>query len=297
MKWNDKKRENIAGYLFILPNLLGFCGFILLPLVFSLMLIFTDWNYLKGLQGLTYIGLDNVIKLFHDVMVFKALTNNVVFTAVTVPVAMFGGLLLATVLNKHVYLKETLRTFVFLPYMSSLIAVAVVWRVMYNSSEGPINSILRSIGISSPPGWLASPNWSLISIVIMTAWIYVGYAMVLYMAGLQGISKDYYEAAQIDGANAPHRFRYITLPLLKPTSFMIAITLVIASFQVFASVQIMTNGGPLNSTLVLALYIYTQAFELKQMSYASTVSWLLFIVIFLITIVQWKGQKKWQDYY
>lgn len=297
MRWKEKTRENVAGYLFILPNLLGFCAFILLPLVFSLILIFTDWNYLKGLQGLTYTGLDNVIKLFHDAMVFKALTNNVIFSVVTVPAAMLGGLLLATMLNKYVFMKETLRTLVFLPYMSSLIAIAVVWRVMYNSSEGPINSVLRSLGVSNPPGWLASPDWSLIGIIIMTVWIYVGYAMVLYMAGLQGISKDYYEASEIDGANALKRFWHITVPLLKPTSFMIAITLVIASFQVFASVQIMTNGGPLNSTLVLALYIYTQAFELKQMSYASTVSWLLFIVIFIVTMVQWKGQKKWQDYY
>ncbi|OAS23570.1 carbohydrate ABC transporter permease [Paenibacillus oryzisoli] len=297
MNWKEKTKENVAGYLFILPNLLGFCAFILLPLVFSLILIFTDWNYLKGLQGLTYIGLDNVIKLFHDVMVFKALAHNVIFSAVTVPAAMLGGLLLATILNKHVFLKETLRTLVFLPYMSSLIAIAVVWRVMYNSSEGPINNVLKSLGVSNPPGWLASPDWSLIAIIIMTVWIYVGYAMVLYMAGLQGISKDYYEASEIDGANALKRFWHITLPLLKPTSFMIAITLVIASFQVFASVQVMSNGGPLNSTLVLALYIYRQAFELKQMSYASTVSWLLFIVIFIVTIVQWKGQKKWQDYY
>lgn len=295
MKLNMKAKENVAGYLFILPNLLGMFLFILFPLLFSFVLIFTDWNYMKGLGGLQFSGLNNIIKLFQDKHVYIALKNNVIFSAVTVPAAMLIGLLLAAVLNKYVYLKETIRTFIFLPYMSSLVAIAVVWRVLYHSSEGPINGTLRSIGITNPPGWLASPDWALIGIMIMTVWTAIGYAMVLYMAGLQGVPKDLYEAADIDGATLFKRFYYITIPLLKPTTFLIAITLVIGSFQVFSSVLIMTNGGPLNSTLVLALYMYTQAFEYMNMSYGATISWLLFVVIFIVTIIQWRGQKKLQD--
>jgi len=297
MRLKEKTRENLAGYLFILPNLLGFSMFILFPLLFSLVLIFTNWDYLQGLKGLVFIGLDNVKRLIHDETVLLSLKHNVIFSVISVPAAMGIGLLLALLLNKHVYLKESIRTLIFLPYMSSLVAIAVVWRVMYNSSEGPINAVLRAIGISNPPGWLASPSWALISIIIMTVWTYIGYAMILYMAGLQGISKEIYEAASIDGATATRQFTNITIQMLKPTSFLIAVTLINASLQVFPSVQVMTNGGPLQSTTVLGLYIYSQAFELNHMSYSATVSWLLFLVIFLVTIVQWRTQKKWQDQY
>lgn len=295
MRLTEKSKENLAGYLFILPNALGFSFFILLPLLFSFVLIFTDWNYLKGLEGLAFSGLDNIKRALQDEIVFKSLRNNAVFSLVTVPSAMAIGLVFATVLNKFVYMKNFIRTLIFLPYMSSLVAISVVWRVMYHSSQGPINSFLRSIGIENPPGWLASPQWALIAIMIMTIWTYIGYAMVLYLAGLQGISKDLYEAADIDGATGLQRFKSITIPLLKPTSFLIMITLIISSFQVFASVQVMTNGGPMHSTSVLALYIYTQAFEYRNMSYGSTISWILFLVIFAVTMIQWRTQKKWQN--
>lgn len=297
MNLNERTKENFAGYLFILPNLLGFIVFILFPLLFSLILIFTDWDYLMGMKGLVFSGLDNIKKLMHDHTVFLALKHNIIFSIVTVPVSMLIGVLLAALLNKHVYLKQTIRTLIFLPYMSSLVAIAVVWRVLYNSSEGPINALLKSFGVMNPPGWLASPQWALVAIMIMTIWTYIGYAMILYMAGLQGISKELYEAASIDGATSVKQFTKVTLPMLKPTSFLIAITLINASLQIFASVQVMTNGGPLQSTQVLGLYIYSQAFELNKMSYSATVSWLLFLVIFMVTLVQWRTQKKWQDQY
>ncbi|SDD65869.1 multiple sugar transport system permease protein [Paenibacillus sp. UNCCL117] len=295
MRLSEKSKENIAGYLFILPNALGFVCFILLPLLFSFVLIFTDWDYLKGLQGLAFNGLANITRALQDEMIYKSLKNNLIFSIVSVPASMLIGLAFASVLNKYVYMKSLLRTLIFLPYMSSLVAISVVWRVMYHSSQGPINAFLKSVGIDNPPGWLASPDWALTGIIIMTIWTYIGYAMVLYLAGLQGISKDLYEAASIDGASGLQRFLSVTVPLLKPTSFLIAITLIIASFQVFASVQVMTGGGPMHSTAVLALYIYTQAFEFRDMSYGATVSWVLFLVIFAVTMIQWRTQKKWQN--
>ncbi|MFH5182445.1 carbohydrate ABC transporter permease [Paenibacillus sp. TAB 01] len=161
----------------------------------------------------------------------------------------------------------------------------------------PINSALRSFGIDSPPGWLADPKWALIAIMIMVIWTYTGYTMVLYMAGLQGISKELYEASDIDGASKLHGFFQITVPMLKPTSFLIAVTLIISTFQVFAAIAVMTKGGPVNSTMVLAYHIYIEAFQHYRMGYAAAVSWVLFIVIFIITMIQWQGQKRWQSHF
>lgn len=297
MTLSDKTKESVAGYLFVLPNVLGFAVFILLPLLFSLVLVFTDWNYLKGMDGLTFSGLDNIKKLLHDEDLLKALKNNLIFSVVSVPAAMLIGLLFATGLNQFIYMKSLLRTLIFLPYMSSIVAISVVWRVLYHPSKGPINGFLKSVGIDNPPGWLTSPDWALFAIIIMAVWTYIGYAMVIYLAGLQGISRDLYEASSMDGASGLQKFMSITVPMLKPTTFLIAITLIIASFQVFASVQVMTNGGPMKSTVVMAMLIYTEAFEFKHMSYAATISWVLFLVIFVVTLIQWRGQKKWQDQY
>ncbi|WP_157279896.1 carbohydrate ABC transporter permease [Paenibacillus swuensis] len=297
-QWNNQRlREHIAGYLFILPNLLGVLFFIIVPLVFSFILIFMDWDYLKGLDGLSFTGFDNIILMFKDDYLLTSLKNNVIFTAVTVPASMALGLVVAVILNKHVYWRNVWRTLFFLPYVSSLVAISIVWSVIYNSSSGPLNSFLRSMGIQNPPGWLADPKWALFSIIIMVVWTYIGYTMVLYMAGLQGISKDLYEASEIDGAGAIHQFIKVTIPMLKPTSFLIAITLIISTFQVFAVVNVMTKGGPLNSTMVLSYHIYLQAFQHYKMGYAAAMSWFLFLIIFAVTLVQWRSQKKWQQHF
>ncbi|MEK8127223.1 sugar ABC transporter permease [Paenibacillus filicis] len=290
-------RENAAGYLFILPNFLGVAVFIVLPLVFSFFLIFTDWDYLKGLAGLSFAGMSNIVKMWGDEYLIASLKNNVIFTALTVPASMAVGLAVAVVLNQYVYLKSLLRTLFFLPYVSSLVVISIVWSVLYNPGKGPINSFLRTLGIEHPPGWLTSPDWALISIIILVAWTYIGYTLVLYMAGLQGISKDLFEASAIDGANRIVQFRKITIPMLRPTSFLIAITLIISTFQVFAVVNVMTHGGPLNSTMVLSYHIYLQAFQYYKMGYAAALSWLLFILIFVVTLIQWRGQKKWQQHF
>ena len=296
-KASQKNRysDNLAGYLFILPNFLGVLVFILVPLLISLVMVFMDWDYLQGTAGIQWVGFDNFAKLIHDELFWKSLTNNVIFTGVTVPALMLLGLIIAVILNQFVYLKNVLRVLFFLPYVSSIVAISVVWSVLYNSTQGPINEFLKSLGIEHLPGWLASQHWALPAIMIMVIWTYTGYTMVLYMAGIQGISKDLYEAADIDGSTKFRQFFSITIPMLKPTSFLIAVTLVISTFQVFAAVSVMTKGGPLNSTMVLSYYIYVQAFQYYKVGYAATVSWVLFIIIFIITLIQWKGQKKWQD--
>ncbi|TFE29486.1 carbohydrate ABC transporter permease [Cohnella luojiensis] len=290
-------RENLAGYLFILPNLSGYFLFVLLPILFSLYLVFNDWEYLKGFSGISWVGLDNFKALGSDPKFLKALQNNTIFTVVSVPASIILGLVLAVILNKHVYFKNTLRTLIFLPYVSSLVAVSVIWSIMYRASDGPINQVLRNFGISHPPGWLSSPDSALFAIIIMSVWVTIGYAMVIYLAGLQGISKDLYEASEIDGASKLRQFFRITVPMLTPTTFLIAITLIIWSFQVFGPVAVMTQGGPIDSTMVLSYHIYLLAFRYYKMGYAAAVSWVLFAIIFVVTLIQWQSQKRWQQHF
>ncbi|MDR6879039.1 sugar ABC transporter permease [Bacillus sp. 3255] len=296
--WQTAKfRENLAGYLFILPNLSGYLIFILLPILFSLYLVFVDWEYLKGFAGISWVGFDNFKALLDDPKLIKSLQNNTIFTVVSVPASILFGLILAVILNQYVFAKNTLRTLIFLPYVSSLVAVSVIWSIMYRASNGPINQFLLSIGIEHPPGWLSSPKSALFAIIIMSVWVTIGYAMVIYLAGLQGISKDLYEAAQIDGASKLRQFIQITVPMLTPTTFLIAITLMIWSFQVFGPVAVMTQGGPIDSTMVLSYHIYLLAFRFYKMGYAAAVSWVLFTIIFIITLIQWQSQKRWQDHF
>ncbi|MDD9265800.1 carbohydrate ABC transporter permease [Paenibacillus sp. GCM10023248] len=296
--WQTAKfRENLAGYLFILPNLSGYLIFILLPILFSLYLVFVDWEYLKGFAGISWVGFDNFKALLDDPKLIKSLQNNTIFTVVSVPASILFGLILAVILNQYVFAKNTLRTLIFLPYVSSLVAVSVIWSIMYRASNGPINQFLLSIGIEHPPGWLSSPKSALFAIIIMSVWVTIGYAMVIYLAGLQGISKDLYEAAEIDGASKLRQFIQITVPMLTPTTFLIAITLMIWSFQVFGPVAVMTQGGPIDSTMVLSYHIYLLAFRFYKMGYAAAVSWVLFTIIFIITLIQWQSQKRWQDHF
>lgn len=294
---NARIREQIAGYLFILPNFAGYLIFVLFPILFSLYLVFVDWEYLRGLAGIRWVGLDNFMALGDDPKFFKALKNNTVFTLLSVPSSMLIGLLLAIVLNKYVYFRNTLRTLIFLPYMSTLVAVSVVWSILYNSRTGPINQFLKSIGVDHPPGWLSSPNSALYAIIIMSVWVTIGYAMILFLAGLQGISKELYEAAEIDGASKLRQLVQITVPMLTPTTFLVTITLIIWSFQVFGPVAVMTQGGPIDSTMVLSYHIYLLAFRFYKMGYAAAVSWVLFAIIFVITMIQWQGQKRWQQHF
>lgn len=294
---NAKFREQLAGYLFILPNFAGYLLFVLLPILFSLYLVFVDWEYLKGFAGIKWVGLDNFRALGHDPKFTKSLQHNLLFTAISVPASMIIGLLLAVAMNKYVYFKSTLRTLIFLPYMSSLAAVSVIWSILYNSSSGPINAFLRSIGIENPPGWLSSPHSSMYAIIIMSVWMTIGYTMVIYLAGLQGISKDLYEASEIDGASKARQLLQITIPMLTPTTFLILVTQLIWSFQVFAPVAIMSQGGPIDSSMVLSYHIYLQAFRFYKMGYAAAMSWVLFAIIFVVTIIQWQGQKRWQNHF
>lgn len=289
----QRTRDAIAGYLFLSPSLLGFLVFLVFPIVFSLIISFTDWDMVSGFGRMNCVGLQNYFSMMQDRNVRKALINNVIFAVSTVPVTVMLAMFLAIVLNDKVYLKGFFRMACFIPYITSITAVSVVWLAMFNPSSGPINTILRSIGVTNPPKWISSPQTALLSIIIISVWMGVGYCMVLYLAALQNIPQSYYEAAEIDGAMGFSKFRYITLPLISSTIFMLLITRLITSFEVFGLISVMTGGGPVKSTTVLVYEIYTQSFQYYRFGYASAIAWLLFAIIFAVTAVQWIAQKKW----
>ncbi|GMQ61950.1 carbohydrate ABC transporter permease [Vallitalea maricola] len=287
------RRNRLKGYAFLLPNIIGFAIFTFLPVVVSMVLSFTDWD---GFGELNFIGFKNYMNLFSDSTFQISLWNNIYFTAISVPVTMILALLVAVALNKGIKGIKIYRMAFFLPYITAALAVAVVWQLLYHPSMGPINGFLRSIGIDNPPRWLSSTKWAMTSVIIMYIWKMIGYYMIIFLAGLQGIPKNLYEAANIDGANSWHKFRKVTVPMLSPVIFFAVIIGVINSFKVFTEIYALTEGGPGRSTNVLVYNIYVEAFQKYNLGYASAMAYVLFAIIVLITLIQFRGQKKWVNY-
>ncbi|WP_135556753.1 carbohydrate ABC transporter permease [Paenibacillus cymbidii] len=292
----NPKKEAAAGWLFLSPSLLGYGMFMLFPIVFSLVLSFSDWDLVSGLRHIRLVGLDNFRALFSDGLFYHSLRNNGIYTIVVVPVTMAVALVLAMALNSKVYMKGPLRLVYFMPYITTIVAASVVWMALLHPSQGPLTQFLLSVGVDNPPKWLGSTTWALPSLMMMMIWNGLGYDLIIYMAGLQGISKDLYEAAEVDGASGVRKFFSITLPLLSPTTFFLFITRIIHSFEIFGPVNIMTQGGPGDSTSVLVHYIYVTSFRFYKFGYGSAIAWVLFAIIFIITLIQWRQQKKWVTY-
>lgn len=297
--YNQKKRtimrENITGFLFILPGFIGFAVFILIPVIMSLGISFTEWNFLKGWGEITFHGLENYIRLFKDDWFFASLRNNILFTAVTIPTLLVLGLVTAEIINRHCYGGNMVRVFMFIPYIASVVAICTVWQVMLQPSYGPVNQFLMSVGIENPPKWLVDEKWAIWAIIIINIWTQLGYYVAVFMAGLKNISQDLYEAAQIDGATSFRQFYHITIPMVRPTTFFLAIMGIIGSFKVFDLISVLTQGGPGNSTSVMAYYIYKTAFQEFKMGYACALAWMLFIIIFIVTLMQWKYQSNFTN--
>ncbi|KGM46094.1 sugar ABC transporter permease [Neobacillus niacini] len=290
-----EKSENLTGILFVSPMLIGVSVLVLLPIFATFALSFADWSFITPLSQLKWVGFDNFTRLFEDTVFLKSLRNNAIFV-LTVPICMAISLLIAVTIDRNVYLKGFFKVAFFMPYISSVVAIAVVWQVLFHPSQGPINQVLMSLGIENPPLWIADPNFALISIMIIQVWISIGFNMIIYLAGLQSIPRDLYEAADIDGANAWVKFRHITLPMISPTSFFLFITGIISTFKVFDLIAVLTKGGPMNSTSMIVWNLYDTAFVNLKIGYASAMAVVLFIVVFGITVFQWIGQKKWVNY-
>ena len=264
-------------------------------MLYSLFVSFTDWDYTKGFGNYNFIGIKNFIDMWSDEWFTTSLLNTIFFSVVVVPATIILALVIAVIIDRYCFAKLPIRLMMFMPYISNVVAVAIVWVMMY-SPWGPFTQLMEAFGWKEPPQWLGDPTWALPAIMLMTIWSNVGYAIMIYTSSIQGLPKDAYEAAEIDGANALQQFRYLTINFLSPTTFFLVITTFITSFQVFAPIQIMTRGGPGSSSNVLVYYIYTSAFSFYKMGYASAMSWILFIILFAITMVQWHGQKKWVSY-
>lgn len=266
--------------IMLLPNIIGFLMFILIPVVVAFILSFMDYDVITQMK---YVGLNNYIEMFNDSIVRQTLRNTFVYTVLTVPVGMALSLVLAVALDQKIIARRVYRAVYFLPAITSMVAVAVVWQWIYNPEFGLLNYILSLFGINGP-SWLSSSKTSLISIAIVGIWKNLGYNMLLFLSGLQGISTSYYEAAKLDGANPLQEFTYITIPMLRPTTFFIFIMSIISSFQVFDSVMLMTEGGPGRSSSVLVHYLYQNAFQYFRMGYACAMAYLLFFIVLALTI-------------
>ncbi len=286
-------KNYLKGYLFLLPNFIGFFIFMAIPIIMGLVISFTDYN---GFSQFNFIGLKNYIDMFQDEYFLVSLGNNLLYTAVTVPGIVVFALLLAVAVNTGIRCSGLFKTMFFLPNISSMVAVGIVWAMLFNPTMGPINNFLRSLGIENPPQWISASDSALWSIMLVDIWKKAGYYMVILLAGLQSIPKQRYEAASIDGAGAVKKFFKITLPMLSPTMFMVMVLCIIQSFQVFDLVNIMTQGGPGRSTNVLVFRIYQEGFQKLQFGYASAMAYFLFLIVLIVTLIQFRGQKKWVNY-
>lgn len=287
------QRNRLTGYMFLLPNIIGFALFVFVPVIASFLMSFTEWN---GFGPFKFVGLDNYLKLFDDDNFKISFMNSMIFTILSVPLTLFLALIISVWMNAGIKFVKLFRTAVFLPYVTATIAVAVVWQLILNPSMGPVNQMLQALGVTEPPGWFSSSGWALISVAIVYIWHSIGYYMVLYLAGLQGIPDHLYEAAELDGAGPIAKFFRVTLPMLSPIIFFTVIIGVINSFKVFDFIYVLTQGGPGRSTQVLVYTIYNVAFKQFSFGYASAMAYVLFLVILVFTYVQFRGQKKWVNY-
>jgi multiple sugar transport system permease protein len=286
-------KKNAIAYSFILPNFLGFAFFTLIPVVFAFALSLASWD---GANPIKFVGLYNFTRMLKD-ETFRISTVNTFYYALgTVPVTLACSLALAVLLNTSIKGRNAYRAVFFFPYVASLVAVAVVWNMIFHPTMGPVNNLLQSLGVAKPPRWTASTVWAMPTVILASIWRGTGYYMIIYLAALQGIPRSLYEAAEIDGASGWQRFRKITLPLLTPATFFVFIMLTISCFKVFDLIYVMTNGGPGRATNVLVYMIYNMAFIWFEYGYASAIAIVLFVIVLVITILQFRLEKKWVSY-
>ena len=293
-KESSLRRKNaLIGYTFILPNFLGFAIFILIPVVFTLVLSVMKWD---GFTAMEFVGLRNFETIFTDYRFSSAFWKTLIYVVFSVLLTLLASLGLACALNRKIKGRDAFRSAIFFPYVASMIAIGAVWKQLFEQNYGPINSFLRMIGIDNPPGWFASTDWAIWGVIIVSIWKFMGYYMLIYLAGLQDIPAQLYEASTLDGATAWQRFTKITLPMLTPSTFFVVIMLTINSFKSFDLIFALTEGGPGISTTLLANYIYDQTFKYWNYGSSAAASVILFIIVLAVTIVQFRGEKKFTDY-
>jgi len=282
-------RNNLIGYSFILPNFVGFFIFIFIPMSFSMLLSFMDWD---GFNEMTFNGINNFITIFRDSVFRQSISRTFIFTIATVTFTTFASLGLAVLLNKKIVARGFFRSAIFFPHVASIVSIAVVWRLLFMRDIGPINNFLSFIGIANPPGWFSSVQWSLWGVIIVAIWRSMGYFMIVYLAALQTIPKELHEAASIDGASNFTYFWRIVFPLLSPATFFVVLMLTINSFRSFDLIFALTEGGPGTATTLISIYIYNRAFIAWEYGQTSAAAMILLIIVATITFIQFKLQKK-----
>lgn len=294
----QKLKKYKYPYMFIAPTMLILIIFSIIPIIIAFFISFTNMD-LKGLanfSNIDFIGISNYIKLFHDELFAKAAFNTVFYVVLGVPLVIFLSLSVAILLNQgtNIIFKAS-RMLYYAPSITNVVAVAVIWGFLYNSNFGLLNQILKSLHLPQIQ-WLQDSLWAKFSLVILAAWRGIGMNMLIFLAALKGIPKSYYEAAEIDGANNWERLKFITIPLLSPAIFFVTITTLIGWIQFFEEPMVMTKGGPLNSTLSMALLIYQNGFKNSNFGYAASGSFVLFTVIIVVTLIQFKFKKNSLEY-
>lgn len=305
----SRSRYDWGAIWFLLPNIAGFLVFTLLPVLAAFLLSFTRWDAVESWQGIHFTGLENYRQILGFTRESGALhptdqqfwyyMYNTVFLMLGIPIGMALSFFTALLMNQKLRGITFYRVVYFLPTVCSSVAVAVVWRWVYDQDFGLLNQGLQMVGVAGSPGWLVDPSWAKPALILMGLWMGVGgYNCVLYLAGLQGVPDELYEAADLDGAGWWDKIRHITWPLLAPTTFFILVMSIISGLQGhFVSIHILTAGGPAGSTTNLLYYIYQSAFDHQQMGYACALAMVLFVIIFVCTLLNWKYGKSSQDIY
>ena len=289
------RRRNLTAYLFIAPNFVGFAVFTMIPIVVAVGMSFCKWD---GSNPAELIGLDNFISLFRDTFFVNSLFNTFLYCIGTVPLTLIVALTLAVLLNQKIRGRSVFRVVSCIPYVSSIIAVTTVWRMIFHPAKGPVNALLY-YAFQVPKGDL--PQWFtghliIMSYILFSLWKSMGYYMVIYLAGLQGISGELYEAGNLDGANSWQKFRYITWPQLRPTTFFVIIIMTIACFKIYDTAVLLAGGGNMStSSMVLVSFIYQEAFTKWNMGYASAAAIILFLIVLLVTLFQFKNESKYTN--
>ena len=287
-------KRNLVAYSFIAPNFIGFCVFTLIPMVFAFALAFMKWD---GSNPVQFEGLGNFTRIFHDTFFKAALRNTIIYCLGTVPLTMIASLALAILLNQKIIGRGIFRTLAFFPYIASLVAITSVWKMLFHPTKGPINNILFNVfGVKQGnlPQWFTG-GLVLLSMILFSVWKYMGYYMVIYLAGLQGISAELYEAASLDGAGSWGKFKYVTWPQLRATTFFVIVMLTINCFKIYDVAVMLAGGGSgelTPSSTVLVYYIYQKAFIDWDLGYSSAVSMVLFVLVLIVTVVQFTIEAK-----
>lgn len=290
-----EKQEALTGYLFVTPYVLAFIIFTGIPFISAFLLSFLNVKFISRLDNLKFVGFDNFIRFFNSPDALQALWRSILYSIIFVPVIMIFSFLLAYLLNKGVFFKRSIRSMVFLPYVSNMMAVAIIFQIMLGP-RGPLFNLQKLLGVEKPIIPLLDLKWALPTVVLIAVWKSIGLNFLTYLGALQNVSPELLEAAEIDGANKWQQIRNVVIPCVSPTTFFLLISSIITSLQNFTIIQALTEGGPGRATTVMATNIVRTAFTTYETSYAAAQALVMFAIIMVITLIQWRGQKKWVNY-